>query len=148
MLVVPGCPNATGAHALAREAARQAGIADVVTKVTVVGTDQAARRRGFAGSPTFLVDGIDPFAVPATATGLTCRVYSTATGLAGLPELAELRAALVRADAARASEEDDRGTGRGASHAGLPPCAASETGPGPGRLGRYGTDPRSPGPTC
>lgn len=50
--------------------------------------------KGFAGSPTVLVDGIDPFADRASTVGLTCRIYQTENGPAGTPTLKQLRTAL------------------------------------------------------
>jgi hypothetical protein len=40
----------------------------------IVRTAREAERLGFAGSPTILVDGIDPFADPGASTGLACRI--------------------------------------------------------------------------
>ncbi|MET7717721.1 hypothetical protein [Streptomyces sp. NPDC005407] len=60
--------------------------------------DQAeAERLGFTSSPTILIDGRDPFAEPGHVLGLTCRVYRTAGGLAGVPTLDQLRQALQAA---------------------------------------------------
>jgi hypothetical protein len=103
LLVVPDCPNADAARAAVRAAAAQAGIAELPATVTVIATDEEARRRGFCGSPTFLIDGIDPFAVPDAPTGLTCRLYPTARGLSGVPEVTALRDALIKARASRSS---------------------------------------------
>lgn len=54
-----------------------------------------AVEKGFAGSPTVLVDGTDPFADRASAVGLTCRIYQTENGPAGTPTLNQLRTALA-----------------------------------------------------
>ena len=51
---------------------------DETGKVVVyqlVRTPQEAQAVGFRGSPTALVDGIDPFADPVTPVGLSCRLY-------------------------------------------------------------------------
>jgi hypothetical protein len=63
------------------------------------------------GSPTLLVDGVDPFAVPGAAANLTCRLYRDETGDAsGAPSVAQLRHALglaaVPVDARLAEDED------------------------------------------
>jgi hypothetical protein len=63
-----------------------------------VETDEQAQELSFRGSPTVLVNGHDPFADPSAPVGLACRVYPTATGLAGAPSVAEL-AAVLRAAA-------------------------------------------------
>lgn len=56
-----------------------------------------AERLGLTGSPTVLVDGQDPFTEPGRAAGLTCRVYRTPDGLAGLPATGQLRQVLADA---------------------------------------------------
>lgn len=48
---------------------------------------------GFAGSPTFTVDGIDLFPGPL-AGAPSCRIYPTDDGLSGVPTVAELVAEL------------------------------------------------------
>ncbi|MGC2998207.1 hypothetical protein ACPF8X_07380 [Streptomyces sp. G35A] len=68
------------------------------TFITRTIADQAeAERLGFTGSPTILVDGQDPFTEPGRAAGLTCRVYRTPDGLAGLPATGQLRQVLADA---------------------------------------------------
>ncbi|MGI8696897.1 MAG: thioredoxin family protein [Mycobacteriales bacterium] len=97
LLVVPDCPNEAEARQVLRAATELAGVAAAPVTVTVIESTEEAQRRGFVGSPTFLVDGADPFAVPGAPTGLTCRVYATASGMAGVPEVEMLRDALLRA---------------------------------------------------
>lgn len=96
LLVVPDCPNEVPAHDLIRTALDELGIRASVS-TTVIDSEEQARARGFTGSPTFLIDGRDPFAHPGAAVGLACRVYQTPYGLAGLPTLSELREELRRA---------------------------------------------------
>jgi hypothetical protein len=60
----------------------------------LVETPEEAERVGFRGSPTVLVDGVDPFADPDAPVGLSCRVYVTPDGLAGSPTLEQLREVL------------------------------------------------------
>jgi hypothetical protein len=83
-------------------------MAGLALKVTLVDTDREAQRRGFVGSPAFLLNGVDPFAVPGAQTGITCRVYPTTAGPSGVPDVAELRDALVRACASRSSATGGR----------------------------------------
>lgn len=59
-----------------------------------VETAADADRLGFVGSPTVLVDGVDPFAAGDEHTGLACRVYATEDGPRGVPTVAALRAAI------------------------------------------------------
>ncbi|MGI8516784.1 MAG: thioredoxin family protein [Acidimicrobiia bacterium] len=51
--------------------------------------------RGFQGSPTVLIDGVDPFAHPDAPPALACRVYQTETGPAGSPSIDQLRRAIA-----------------------------------------------------
>jgi hypothetical protein len=46
----------------------------------------------FRGSPTVLIDGVDPFLDQAAPVGLSCRLYRTDEGTDGAPSLAQLRA--------------------------------------------------------
>ncbi len=59
-----------------------------------VETPEEADRTGFLGSPSILVDGVDVFAGPGSAVGLSCRMYRTPDGYDGAPTLEQLRAAL------------------------------------------------------
>ncbi len=50
---------------------------------------------GMAGSPTLLVDGVDPFAEPGVAPSVSCRLYRGEDGrVHGAPSVAALRRAL------------------------------------------------------
>ena len=55
----------------------------------------AANEAGFCGSPTVLIDGVDPFPQPRRGVGLACRVYVADTGAVGSPTLNQLRAAFA-----------------------------------------------------
>ncbi len=56
---------------------------DVTLTTTLVSSESEAARLGFHGSPTILVDGRDPFPVPAEAAGLSCRRYPCCSDAAG-----------------------------------------------------------------
>lgn len=60
----------------------------------VVDTFEEAERTQFHGSPSILIDGVDPFSEDDTSVGLSCRVYQTPAGLAGSPTLDQLRNAI------------------------------------------------------
>ena len=60
---------------------------------------QTALERGFCGSPTVLIDGTDPFAVPGADAALACRIYITERGPAGSPTIDQLRRAIAGAGA-------------------------------------------------
>jgi hypothetical protein len=96
LLVVPECPNEQPAAALFRTALDDVGLAGVPFRTTVIATHDGAVCRAFTGSPTFLIDGTDPFAVAGRAPTLACRVYAGADGLVGVPDLPALRQALKR----------------------------------------------------
>lgn len=95
LLVVPNCPNEAPAYDLTMAALAELNVTASVS-VTVIESDEQARERGFTGSPTFLIVGRDPFAEPGAAVGLTCRMYQTPSGFAGVPPLEELREELHR----------------------------------------------------
>ena len=94
LLVVADCANEEPAAALLRSALDAVGLTDVAFVTTVVDTMEAAERLNFAGSPTILIDGVDPFAMPGSAPALACRLYRHPSGLRGLPESAALTRAL------------------------------------------------------
>ncbi|MER7185476.1 alkylmercury lyase family protein [Streptomyces hyaluromycini] len=90
MLTVPDCPN--GLVLKERLVLALAGRRDVELTEHVVDVQAEAERRNMHGSPTLLVDGCDPFAVPGTAAGLSCRLYRMADGrIDGAPSVEELR---------------------------------------------------------
>ena len=62
--------------------------------------EREAAQAGMCGSPTLLIDGVDPFAAPGQAPGLACRLYRDAAGRpAGAPTVEALRRALEQASA-------------------------------------------------
>lgn len=85
-----GCPNWIQAEALLNEALAIVGLAEVQIERQLVDTVTDAVRVGFIGSPTILIDGMDPFAVDGAQPGFACRVYSTPAGLRGCPTLEQL----------------------------------------------------------
>lgn len=86
-----GCPNWTVAHARLLEALRLSGRVDVQVRRTRLDTPEQAEQFGFVGSPTVLIDGLDPFAAGDEVVGLACRIFRTPAGRAsGSPSLAQL----------------------------------------------------------
>jgi hypothetical protein len=57
-------------------------------------TSEDAERYQFAGSPTLLIDGQDPFATGSLPVGLACRTYLTDAGLAPSPSVEQLEEAM------------------------------------------------------
>lgn len=93
LLTVPACPNA--AMLEERLAVALDGRTDVVLRRRVIATEPEAVDAGMHGSPTLLVDGVDPFAAPGPAPGLSCRLYRDESGrLEGAPSVDALRRAL------------------------------------------------------
>ena len=87
------CPNWKQAAAhLDLLAAEARGL---VVSLQRVETIEDAERLSFRGSPSILVDGIDPFAPNDAPVGLACRVYPTPNGPAGSPTLEQLRTAIL-----------------------------------------------------
>ncbi|MCW2671965.1 MAG: thioredoxin family protein [Frankiales bacterium] len=89
LLYFDGCPNWREADQRLHQAMRQAGVATTVERV-IVSSPEDAERLSFRGSPTVLVDGVDPFADPTAPVGLSCRVYQTPDGLRGSPTVEQL----------------------------------------------------------
>lgn len=91
------CPSHEQGLALLREAAAAAGVAVAVEPVEVA-TDEQARELRFAGSPTYLVEGRDPFPVawpPGAPAHDACRAYARPGGRVGpLPHHDDLVAAV------------------------------------------------------
>ncbi|MEU9238278.1 hypothetical protein [Streptomyces sp. NPDC048385] len=93
VLTVPDCSNAR----LVRERIAEAleGRSLPVKWIEVNDADEATRQ-GMTGSPTLLLDGIDPFAHDGATPSLSCRLYRHADGTTdGAPAVADLRRALT-----------------------------------------------------
>lgn len=94
LLFTADCPNwltaldhlARALHALAQD--------DQDIAVTVIRDEPRAQLRRFSGSPTILLDGIDPFPSPGGVAGLACRLYDTPDGRRGAPTVTQLTTAL------------------------------------------------------
>ncbi|MFI0004746.1 MULTISPECIES: hypothetical protein [Streptomyces albovinaceus subgroup] len=101
VLTVPGCPNA--APAMERVTAALAGRTAEVELIEVHDQDRAAAL-GMTGSPTILLDGIDPFAPAGAEPSVSCRLYRDTDGTAtGVPGEAALRAAIDGVGPARST---------------------------------------------
>jgi hypothetical protein len=94
------CPNEDTAVALLRLALNEVGLTGTRVRTTVVTSQKQAEKLGFAGSPTILINGNDPFAAPGRShAALACRIYRGPDGPAGVPDLAALRRAVEHAAA-------------------------------------------------
>lgn len=93
VLAVADCPHV----AVLQQRLRQVlgGRADAVRHRVVVDAEDALRW-GMNGSPTLLVDGVDPFASREEWPSLSCRLYRHPDGhVEGAPSVTQLRRALL-----------------------------------------------------
>ena len=95
LLYFDGCPHWHVMEERLREALRLSDIPESIEHCLVATPEEADEFR-FAGSPSILLDGRDPFAASSGGSGLTCRVYSTPDGTAGAPTVEQLVAAIRR----------------------------------------------------
>ena len=92
VLHVPDCPN------LAVMLDRLGQATDLPVSTRVIGAGADAARFGMAGSPTLLIDGIDPFASDPTSYTMSCRLYRDGSGqIVPAPSVQQLRAAILAA---------------------------------------------------
>ena len=99
VLVTENCPHEDAAISLVTMAAQETGVTPRLTLIEIHDLEQAEQQH-FLGSPTIRIDGSDvaPFA-KGQAASLSCRLYNTAHGQSGVPELELVRAALENARA-------------------------------------------------
>jgi hypothetical protein len=104
LLYFDGCPNHEPLVARVRELLVERGMPDAVELVRVDSHEEALAR-GFLGSPSVRVDGVDvaPGAGERDEYGLKCRLYHGRAGLAGVPDDAWIIAALDGAGSAAAA---------------------------------------------
>ena len=89
VLHVPDCPN------LAPMLERLAEVTDLPVETRVIESEDESVRFGMAGSPTLLVDGVDPFAAPGDG-GVSCRLYRDEEGrIVSAPSVEQLREAIT-----------------------------------------------------
>ena len=94
LLHIDECPNWEETGARLRTALDAVGKSDVEIDYLLLTTPEEAALHPFAGSPTILIDGQDPFPSGGPISALACRVYRTGTGLAGSPTAEQLAQAL------------------------------------------------------
>lgn len=90
VLHVPDCPN------LEPLLDRLHAVTNLPVLTHQIHTDEEAAARGMAGSPTLLVDGVDPFGAAGPCDfGVSCRIYRGPDGqMTGAPSVEQLREAL------------------------------------------------------
>jgi len=95
LLYFDECPHWQLADERLQAALTAVGRADQPISYVQVDRAESFAVSGFAGSPTILVNGRDPFRAPgATLGGLSCRLFSTPNGLAGSPTVEQLSSVL------------------------------------------------------
>lgn len=93
VLTVPDCPSAKLVDQRLEQVLE--GRNDISISQHIVDDHDQAARRGMTGSPTILVDGIDPFAEPGQPASVSCRLYRHGHGQAeGAPSVRRLRQAI------------------------------------------------------
>ncbi|MDZ7733148.1 MAG: thioredoxin family protein [Acidimicrobiia bacterium] len=93
LLHVADCPNLVVARERIDLALDRAGLAATVREVQI-DTPEAAERAGMSGSPTVLVDGVDPFG--GAGASLACRLYRSGDVVEGAPPVDALLDAFAR----------------------------------------------------
>ncbi|MET9835805.1 alkylmercury lyase family protein [Streptomyces sp. NPDC006385] len=105
VLTVPDCPNAP----MVREritAALDGGQAQV--ELIEVREEAEAARWQMTGSPTVLVDGVDPFAMAGAPASVSCRLYRDREGRPdGAPSIEALRKAFAGAAVSASAPVDE-----------------------------------------
>jgi hypothetical protein len=96
ILTVADCPSRRGAVELVEQVARELAVEPELELVDVPDLETARRLR-FLGSPTIRVDGrdVEPGAAARTEYALSCRLYRTAAGVQGRPDVGWIRDALL-----------------------------------------------------
>ena len=94
LLYFDGCPSWHLAEQRLRDALARSGHADTQVTLERVETIDDAIARHFLGSPTILIEGVDPFAESGDQPAMACRVYRSADGFEGSPSVGQLMAYL------------------------------------------------------
>ncbi|WP_211881679.1 hypothetical protein [Pseudarthrobacter albicanus] len=92
---IQGCPNSGPALDLFRTALAAEGKDASHLRLREVTCEADAEALHFHGSPSFIADGRDLFP-SESAPALSCRVYFSGHGVAGLPSAESLRTAVRR----------------------------------------------------
>ena len=95
LLYFDGCPNHHATMTLLEALLEEVGW-DGSIQLVNVDSPEKAHDLGFRGSPTVLIDGVDPFLDHEAPVGLSCRIYATGSEYRGTPPERELRAAIVQ----------------------------------------------------
>lgn len=97
ILHIEECSNWERAGTVIEEVLSDLGATDVSPKFVLIRTPEEAEAVPFAGSPTILIDGVDPFPGGFRTTDLACRIYRDGQRMAGVPSRESLRQVLADA---------------------------------------------------
>ena len=95
LLYFDGCPNWQLAEDRLHEALAALDNGGIEVERVLISTPEMAQAWSFHGSPSILVDGLDPFAEPGAGVGLSCRIYRTPSGPGGAPTVSQMVEALA-----------------------------------------------------
>jgi hypothetical protein len=96
VLQVPDCPNAAVLTARLAPLLPAHGLGEQCVEQRLVHDYAQALACGMRGSPTLLLDSLDPFACDSQPPSLSCRLYLDGNGrLVPAPSVAQLRDALA-----------------------------------------------------
>lgn len=84
-----GCPHWERAKQLVLDVTEEEAIPATI-RTQKVDTRELAQMYEFRGSPTILIDGVDPFMDPHAPIDLSCRLFPTPEGLRGTPTKEQL----------------------------------------------------------
>ena len=97
------CPNWKVANERLQRALQLEGVETAIA-YTKVESPEEAERLDFIGSPTILINGLDPYRPHEAKPGMACRVFATEDGPQGSPTVNELRSLIqMNADATNPS---------------------------------------------
>ena len=90
-----GCPHWKLADKRVRHILGDISSDDVTLEYQFIDSPETADQLGFHGSPTILIDGLDPFITGNEQVGMSCRVFRTEDGIQGAPTESDLRKLLL-----------------------------------------------------
>lgn len=92
---LPDCPNRALAEARVETALQHLGASRPTVTLQEIHDETEATQVGFHGSPTILIDGVDPFAGQSPSVGFACRIYPADGHTDGAPTVEQLLAAIA-----------------------------------------------------
>lgn len=94
LLCIDECPHSVEAASRVKAALSELDRPQIEVILTVMRAASDTHGTVFAGSPTITLDGVDIFPGAVPVNELSCRIYRTPHGLAGLPTAGQIKSAL------------------------------------------------------